>query len=79
MNSQHPYLVQLIMQYNPLFTRYARRIIGGSQRLAEYIVEEAMEESYDAGEFYPSPQLRSLLKDRIKAKAKLFSDPAILN
>lgn len=79
MNTQHPYLVQLILQYNPLLTRYTRRFTGGSQRLAEYIVQEAMEDSYDAGEFYPSPQLRSLLKNRIRDKVKLFSDPALLN
>jgi DNA-directed RNA polymerase specialized sigma24 family protein len=79
MNTQHPYLVQLIIQYNPLFTRYARRIIGGSQRIAEYIVEEAMEECYEAGEFRPTPQLRTILKNRVKAKAKLFFHPTILN
>ena len=79
MNTQHPFLAQLILQYHSLLTRYARRIIGGGQHIAEYIVEEVMEESYDAGEFHPSPQLRTLLKNRIRDKAKLFFEPSFLN
>lgn len=64
--------IQLIIQYDPLMLRYARRLLRGKSRLADDIVKVAMEECYAAGEFTATPALRSNLKNRVRAKVKEY-------
>ncbi|MBC7934566.1 MAG: hypothetical protein H7Y86_04285 [Rhizobacter sp.] len=70
MSSPSYAMLQLIVKYNDLLTRFARMLNGGNQALADDMVKRAMEEAYDENKFYDTPELRSILKNKIIAKAK---------
>ena len=72
-------LVQLVFKYNALLHRFALRLTRGNHPLADDIVKEAMEEAYDENMFYDTPQLRLTLKNKVVAKAKLYTSPVSLN
>lgn len=73
-----PPLVQLAIKYNALLTRYAIRLTG-DHGLAAEIVLKAFEETYDENKLYDTPQLRSILKNKIITKAKWYVDAARVN
>lgn len=77
-NPYSPFLL-LVIKYNALLHRYSMRLTQGNFRLSEDIVKEAMEETYDEDRFYDTPQLRSILKNKVLAKAKLYTSPLSLN
>lgn len=63
MEIKKDYLAQLIVYYNPLLTRYARRIIG-YENLATHIVQRVLEHQYDIDELIPSHTQRKTLKEQ---------------
>ena len=79
MNNNHSPLMQLVVKYNALLTRYALWLTSGNFRLADRLVQEAMEEAWEENRFYDTPELRTLLKDKILAKSKLYSWTVYLN
>lgn len=71
--------MQIVVKYNALLTRYALWLTSGNMRLADRLVQEAMEEAWDENKFYDNPELRILLKNKILAKSKLYSRAVHLN
>lgn len=79
MSNNYSPLMQLVVKYNALLTRYALWLTSGNFRLADRLVQEAMEEAWEENKFYDTPELRTLLKNKITTKSKLYSPTVHLN